>query len=127
MVDLDTEIYRLLNKQIKINEFRYLSSGDDSDTFLCNEQYVVKVPKRDSVRIAQKREFELYRFLENCNLSYQTPAVVYQSDQFNIMKYIKTLICIPFSAREVYPLQIKAAPCKNMWPGVWAVKIPGTC
>ena len=89
MVDLDTEIYRLLNKQIKINEFRYLSSGDDSDTFLCNEQYVVKVPKRDSVRIAQKREFELYRFLENCNLSYQTPAVVYQSDQFNIMKYIK--------------------------------------
>lgn len=68
MVDLDTEIYRLLNKQIKINEFRYLSSGDDSDTFLCNEQYVVKVPKRDSVRIAQKREFELYRFLENSNL-----------------------------------------------------------
>ena len=89
MVDLDTEIYRLLNKQIKIHEFRYLSSGDDSDTFLCNEQYVVKVPKRDSVRIAQKREFELYRFLENCNLSYQTPAVVYQIDQFNIMKYIK--------------------------------------
>ena len=68
MVDFDTEIYRLLNKQIKINELRYLSSGDDSDTFLCNEQYVVKVPKRDSVRIAQKREFELYRFLENCNL-----------------------------------------------------------
>ena len=89
MVDLDIDIYRLLNKQIKINEFRYLSSGDDSDTFLCNEQYVVKLPKRDSVRNAQKREFELYRFLENCNLSYQTPMVVYQSDQFNIMTYIK--------------------------------------
>lgn len=89
MVDFDAETYRLLNKQIKINELRYLSSGDDSDTFLCNEQYVVKVPKRDSVRIAQKREFELYRFLENCSLSYQTPAVVYQSDRFNIMKYIK--------------------------------------
>ena len=45
MVNLDAEIYEHLNKQIKINELRYLSSGDDSDTFLCNEQYVVKVPK----------------------------------------------------------------------------------
>ena len=89
MVDLDAEIYSLLNKQIRINELRYLSSGDDSDTFLCNEQYVVKVPKRDSARNAQKREFELYRFLEGCNLSYQTPAVVYQSDRANIM----TLFC----------------------------------
>ena len=89
MVNLDIEIYRLLNKQIKINELRYLSSGDDSDTFLCNEQYVVKVPMRDAVRNTQKREFELYRFLENCNLSYQTPAVVYQSDRLNIMTYIK--------------------------------------
>ena len=89
MVDLDAEIYSLLNKQIRINELRYLSSGDDSDTFLCNEQYVVKVPKRDSARNAQKREFELYRFLEGCNLSYQTPAVVYQSDRANIMTYLK--------------------------------------
>lgn len=89
MVNIDKGLYRLLNEQIKIDELRYLSSGDDSDTFLCNEQYVVKVPKRDSVRIAQKREFELYRFLENCNLSYQTPSVVFQSDQFNIMTYIK--------------------------------------
>lgn len=89
MVNMDIEIYRLLDEQIKINELRYLSSGDDSDTFLCNEQYVVKVPKRDAIRNAQKREFELYRFLENCNLSYQTPAVVYQSDQFNVMTYIK--------------------------------------
>ena len=89
MVDLDAEIYSLLNKQIRINELRYLSSGDDSDTFLCNEQYVVKVPKRDSARNAQKREFELYRFLEGCNLSYQTPAAVYQSDRANIMTYLK--------------------------------------
>lgn len=89
MVNFDNEIYRLLNKQIKINEFRYLSSGDDSDTYLCNEKYVVKVPKRDTVGNSQKREFELYRFLENCNLSFQTPAVVYQSDRFNIMTYIQ--------------------------------------
>lgn len=89
MVNVDIEIYRCLNKQIKIDELRYLSSGDDSDTFLCNEQYVVKLPKRDTVRNTQKREFELYRFLEHCNLSYQTPTVVYQSDQFNIMTYIK--------------------------------------
>lgn len=89
MVDKDIEIYRLLNELIKINELRYLSSGDDSDTFLCNEHYVIKVPKRDTVRNAQKREFELYGFLESCNLSYQTPAVVYQSDQVNIMTYLK--------------------------------------
>ena len=65
MVNLDIEIYSRLNEQIKINELCYLSSGDDSDTFLCNEQYVVKVPKRDAVITAQKREFELYQFLEN--------------------------------------------------------------
>lgn len=45
---------RLLNKHIKINELRYLSSGDNSDTYLCDKQYVVKIPKGDSVRIAQK-------------------------------------------------------------------------
>lgn len=73
----------------RINELRYLSSGDDSDTFLCNEQYVVKVPKQDTIRNTQKREFELYKFLESCNLSYQTPAVVYQSDRVNIMTYLK--------------------------------------
>lgn len=89
MVDMDIEIYRLLNEQIKINELCYLSSGDDSDTFLCNEQYVVKVPKQDTIRNTQKREFELYKFLESCNLSYQTPAVVYQSDRVNIMTYLK--------------------------------------
>lgn len=89
MIELDAEIYRQLNDQIKIDELRYLSSGDDSDTFLCNEQYVVKVPKRDAVRIVQKREFELYRFLENCNLSYQTPTVLYQSTRFNVMAYIR--------------------------------------
>ena len=89
MVDLDREIYNLLNEQIKINELNYLASGDDSDTFLCNAQYVVKVPKQDVVRSAQKREFALYQFLENCNLSYQTPRVVHQSDRFNVMTYIK--------------------------------------
>lgn len=89
MIELDAEIYHLLSEQIKINELNYLSSGDDSDTFLCNEQYVVKVPKQDAVRSAQKREFALYQFLENCNLSYQTPKVVYQSDRFNVMTYMK--------------------------------------
>lgn len=60
---MDTEIYELLNKQIKINELRYLSSGDDSDTFLCNGQYVVKVPKRDSVRIALSVCFQMRRWI----------------------------------------------------------------
>ena len=89
MIDMDMEVYRVLKERVNINEICYLSSGDDSDTFLCNEQYVVKVPKRDTVRNAQKREFELYRFLENCDLSYQTPTVVYQSDRLNIMTYLK--------------------------------------
>lgn len=88
MLDLDHAIYNLINKQIKIDSLRYLASGDDSDTFLCNEEYVVKILKNDAVREAQKREFELYRFLEMCNLSYQVPKVVYQSDRFNIMTYI---------------------------------------
>lgn len=88
MSNWDKNIYELLNKQIKIEDLLYLSSGDDSDTFLCNEQYIVKVPKRDDVRDTQKREFELYNFLETCGLSYQTPGVVYQGDQFNIMTYI---------------------------------------
>ncbi|MBR4082714.1 MAG: aminoglycoside phosphotransferase family protein [Lachnospiraceae bacterium] len=89
MTKLDEEIYTLLNEQVKIKELHYLSSGDDSDTFLCNGQYVVKVPKRSGVRITQRREFDLYRFFEDCNLSYKTPRVVYQSEYFNIMTYIK--------------------------------------
>ncbi|MBO5165848.1 MAG: aminoglycoside phosphotransferase family protein [Lachnospiraceae bacterium] len=89
MIDLDTEIYELLNKQIKIQDLRYLSSGDDSDAFLLNEQCVVKIPNRDSVRIAQKKEFDLYRFLETVKFSYQIPKVIYQCEHFNIMKYIK--------------------------------------
>lgn len=88
MLDLDHAIYNLINEQIKIESLCYLASGDDSDTFLCNEEYVVKIPKNDAVRESQKREFELYRFLETCNLSYQVPKVVYQSDRFNIMTYI---------------------------------------
>lgn len=31
----------------------------------------------------------LYKFLETCGLSFSTPRVVFQSDNFNIMTYIK--------------------------------------
>lgn len=86
---MEREIFELLNKQLKITKIRYLSSGDDSDAFLLNEQYVAKIPNRDSVRTAQKQEFDLYRFLETVNFSFQIPTVVYQSERFNIMKYIK--------------------------------------
>lgn len=71
-----------------IKEIRYLASGDDSDTFLCDNRYVVKVPKRESVRQIQKREFQLYAFLCKQKLSFQTPRVIYQGDHYNIMTFI---------------------------------------
>jgi hypothetical protein len=40
---------------IKAKTVRYLASGDDSDTFLCDEAYVVKVPRREAVRHTQAR------------------------------------------------------------------------
>lgn len=88
-VDLDKEIYKLLDEQIKIHELQYLSSGDDSDTYLLNGQYAVKVPNRDTVRESQRREFELYLFLEDVNFSYRIPRSVYRGDRFNVMTYIK--------------------------------------
>lgn len=73
---------------ISVNKISYLASGDDSDTFLCDEEFVIKIPKRSDVREAQRREFDLYGFLEHQHLPFHTPKVIYQSDDFNIMSFL---------------------------------------
>lgn len=82
-----------LKNHLGIKEISYLASGDDSDTFLCDDRYVVKVPKRESVKDRQKREFQLYHFLNSQNLSFEIPHMIYQGNDFNVMNYLpgKTL------------------------------------
>lgn len=67
---------------------KYLESGDDSDAFLLDKSYVVKIPKRESVKETQRREFMLYDFLQNAELPFEVPKTVYMSDEFNVMTYI---------------------------------------
>lgn len=71
-----------------VNEIRYLASGDDSTALLCDETYVVKLPKRKEVEAAQQREFALYGFLQRQRLPFRTPEVLYQSSKLNIMSYL---------------------------------------
>lgn len=85
-IDYDSLRLELAN-QFGIKELSYLASGDDSDTFLCDDCYVVKVPKNENVIQMQKREFQLYSFLNRQKLSFQIPNVVYQGDRYNIMNY----------------------------------------
>lgn len=77
-----------LANQFGVKELTYLASGDDSDTFLYGDCYVVKVPKHENVVRMQKREFQLYSFLNKQKLSFQTPKVVYQGDCYNVMNYL---------------------------------------
>lgn len=51
-----------LKKQFGVREIRYLASGDDSDAFLCDSRYVVKVPKHEKALERQKYEFQLYAY-----------------------------------------------------------------
>lgn len=67
---------------------KYLESGDDSDAFLLDKSYVVKIPKRESVKETQRREFMLYDFLQNAELPFEVPKTVYMGDEFNVMTYI---------------------------------------
>lgn len=75
--------------RLGIREIRYLASGDDSDTFLCDYQYVIKAPKRETVRQAQQREFQLYDFLSRQRLSFQTPKAIYQGESYMIISFIQ--------------------------------------
>lgn len=77
MAVLEQSVRIELENQFGIEKIQYLASGDDSDTFLCDDQYVVKIPKRDSVRKSQLREFQLYAFLKKQKLSFQIPEVIY--------------------------------------------------
>lgn len=71
-----------------MQELVYLGSGDDSDTLLCDNAYVIKIPKRPAAWLAQQREFALYTFLGGQNLSFATPKALYQGNTFNIMSFI---------------------------------------
>lgn len=87
-----------MNKHVKellsaagfnVNGAKHLGSGDDSDAFLLEKSYVVKIPKRESVKKTQRREFLLYDFLGGVNLPFEVPKTVYMSDEFNVMTYIE--------------------------------------
>lgn len=77
-----------LAERFGIKELRYLASGDDSDTFLGDDRYVIKVPRRESVIQMQRREFQLYSFLNRHEFSFQIPMVIYEGDYYNVMNYI---------------------------------------
>lgn len=84
-----SEILSVMNHiGISANKISYLASGDDSDTFLCDEAFVIKIPKRREVQESQRREFDLYGFLERQQLPFHIPKVIYQSDDFNVMSFL---------------------------------------
>lgn len=48
---LTNELYRVLaGAGFDIRDIRPLSCGDDSDAYLCDDVYVMKVPKREAVK-----------------------------------------------------------------------------
>ena len=73
---------------IPATDIQYLASGDDSDTFLCNQMYVAKIPKYRETEIAQEKEFSLYKFLAKQKMSFCIPKVMYKSRQINIMSFL---------------------------------------
>lgn len=87
---MDKRIVKLLSEAgFNVNGAKYLGSGDDSDAFLLEKDYVVKIPKRESVKEAQRRELLLYDFLAGVELPFEVPKTVYMSDEFNVMTYIE--------------------------------------
>lgn len=48
-----------------VRELRRLDAGDDSEVLLCMGLFVIKIPKRPSVRVTQQREFAVYSFLKH--------------------------------------------------------------
>lgn len=86
---MNKDIMKLLSAAgFNVSSTEYLGSGDDSDAFLIDKSYVVKIPKRESVKEAQRREFMLYDFLRSAKLPFEVPKTVYMSDEFNVMTYI---------------------------------------
>lgn len=89
MICMDTLSKMLIEANFSIDKLQKIGAGDDSEAYLCNDEYVIKVPKRESVKQAQEKEFALYNFLSNCNLPFETPKSMLCSEHFNIMTYIK--------------------------------------
>ena len=47
--------YSMQQIGIPADDVQYLASGDDSDTFLCNQKYVAKIPKYRETETAQQK------------------------------------------------------------------------
>lgn len=71
-----------------VRELRRLDAGDDSEVLLCNGLFVIKIPKRPSVRVTQQREFAVYSFLKQYDLPALIPEVIFQCSEFNVMSFI---------------------------------------
>lgn len=78
----------LSSTPLYVNKIQYLASGDDSTAYLCDHQYVVKVPRHELAAESQKREFELYRFLEKKPFPARVPQCIWMGGSFNVMDYI---------------------------------------
>lgn len=89
MVVIEKRLQEDIQQRFGVKNFRYLASGDDSDTFLCDDTYIVKVPKHETARKNQVREFQLYSYLSKQSLSFQTPRTICQGYHYNIMSYIE--------------------------------------
>lgn len=80
---------KLTEANLKVNSLNRIGAGDDSEVYLCNEEYIIKVPKRENVKRAQEKEFELYDFLSRCNLPFETPKPILSDENFKMITYIK--------------------------------------
>lgn len=47
---------------INISRIHYLSSGDDSDVYLCDQKYVLKIPLRESVKKSKRANLNCIAF-----------------------------------------------------------------
>lgn len=79
----------LAEANLKVNSLNRIGAGDDSEVYLCNEEYIIKVPKRENVNRAQEKEFALYDFLSRCNLPFETPKPILSGENFKVTTYIK--------------------------------------
>lgn len=78
----------LCGSPVNISRIHYLSSGDDSEVYLCDQKYVLKLPLRESVKKSQEREFRLYRFFETQNFSFKIPKAIWCGWDYNLMEYL---------------------------------------
>lgn len=84
------KVHALISKlNLNAQKITPLGHGDDSDVFLVDGLYVVKIPKRTEVRASQAREFMLYDYLTSFHFDFQIPKTVFKSDDINAMSYIK--------------------------------------